>query len=113
MLKSGLAREDRAAETGIEKGNAMIDSENWPEFRFACNGGGGCIVVKRFPKAGAIVICDSKNPNQPGLVFSNREYAAFRRRVVDSSWRRAWPRLTNSLLRLTAAVLRLTMASRH
>jgi len=82
----------------------MVDSENWPEFRFACNGGGGCVIVQRI--AGAIVIRDSKNPTQPGLVFSKKEYAAFRRRVVNAPWRRAWPRLVAWALRVTDAVLR-------
>jgi Domain of unknown function (DUF397) len=82
----------------------MIDSINWPEFGFACNGGGGCVIVERI--AGAIVIRDSKNPTQPGLVFSKKEYAAFRRRVVDAPWRRIWPRLAAWLLRLISVVLR-------
>ncbi|XVQ11132.1 DUF397 domain-containing protein [Spirillospora sp. CA-255316] len=49
-----------------------------PEFEYQCNVN-GCIIVERV--AGAVVIRDSKNPYQPGLVFSRREYADFRRRV--------------------------------
>ncbi|WP_207945523.1 DUF397 domain-containing protein [Actinomadura sp. 7K534] len=49
-----------------------------PEFDFRCDGG-GCVIVERV--AGAVVIRDSKNPYQPGLVFSRKEYADFRRRV--------------------------------
>jgi hypothetical protein len=57
----------------------MDTKSTWPEFDFTCSGGGGCVIVKRI--AGAVVILDSKNPYQPGLVFSRKEYAAFRRRV--------------------------------
>jgi hypothetical protein len=89
----------------------MIDSDNWPEFGFRCNGGGGCVIVERI--AGTVVIRDSKNPAQPGLVFSKQEYAAFRRRVVDAPWRRAWPCLAGALLRLAAAVLRFITACLH
>lgn len=81
----------------------MIDSDKWSEFGLACNGGGGCVIVERV--AGAIVIRDSKNPTQPGLVFSKKEYAAFRRRMVDVSWRRTWLRFTACLLRVVSAVL--------
>jgi Domain of unknown function (DUF397) len=81
----------------------MINSDKWPELGFACNGGGGCVIVERV--AGAIVIRDSKNPTQPGLVFSKKEYAAFRRRMVDASWRRTWLRFTACLLRVVSAVL--------
>lgn len=62
----------------------MAENNDWPEFALACNGGGGCVIVERV--AGAIVIRDSKNPYQPGLVFSKKEYADFRRRVRGSSW---------------------------
>jgi hypothetical protein len=82
----------------------MADNGNWPEFEFMCNGGGGCVIVERI--AEAIVIRDSKNPTQPGLVFSKREYAAFRRRVVNASWRRAWPWLAAWVLRVISMVLR-------
>jgi len=68
----------------------MTEQFIWPELGFKCSGGGGCVVVERV--AGAVVIRDSKNPYQPGLVFSRKEYAAFRRRVKGSSWLRllAW-----------------------
>jgi len=65
-----------------------MDTESkWPETDFACSGGGGCVIVERI--AGAVVIRDSKNPYQPGLVFSRKEYADFRRRVKGggSRWR--------------------------
>lgn len=75
----------------------MVDSENWPEFGFACNGGGGCVIVERV--AGAIVIRDSKNPYQPGLVFSRKEYTDFRRRVQGGSWLRLLLRLVKPALR--------------
>lgn len=81
----------------------MIDSDKWPEFGLVCNGGGGCVIVERV--AGAIVIRDSKNPTQPGLVFSKKEYAAFRRRMVDAPWQRTWLRFTACLLRVVSAVL--------
>ena len=81
----------------------MIDSDKWPEFGFVCNGGGGCVIVEHV--AGAIVIRDSKNPTQPGLVFSKKEYAAFRRRMVDASSRRIWLRFTACLLHVVSAVL--------
>ncbi|GAA2078590.1 DUF397 domain-containing protein [Actinomadura alba] len=58
-----------------------------PEFDFRCDGG-GCVIVERV--AGAVVIRDSKNPYQPGLVFSRKEYADFRRRVRNG--RGAWLR---------------------
>lgn len=60
------------------------ESGSWPEFGSRCNGGGGCVIVERI--AGAVVIRDSKNPYQPGLVFSRKEYADFRRRVLAASW---------------------------
>lgn len=62
----------------------MSEKTVWPELGFKCSGGGGCVIVERV--AGAFVIRDSKNPYQPGLVFSRKEYAAFRRRVKGSSW---------------------------
>jgi hypothetical protein len=75
----------------------MNEKSIWPETEFRCNGGGGCVLVERV--AGAVVIRDSKNPYQPGLVFSRKEYAAFRRRVRDGSWPRLLLRLVNSALR--------------
>ena len=56
----------------------MIESEAWKEFDFQC-GGGACVIVEK--TAGSVVIRDSKNPALPGLVFTKREYADFRRRV--------------------------------
>jgi hypothetical protein len=82
----------------------MIESENWPEFGFACNGGGGCVIVEKI--AGAIVIRDSKNPAQPGLVFSKKEYADFRRRLREDTWPRVAVRFLTSLLRLATLGLR-------
>jgi hypothetical protein len=78
----------------------MSEKSIWPETEFACNGGGGCVIVERM--AGAIVIRDSKNPYQPGLVFSRKEYADFRRRVRGG----AWPRLlTQMVVRLWKVTL--------
>lgn len=65
----------------------MRKTSEMSEFDFRCNGG-GCVIVERI--AGAIVIRDSKNPYQPGLVFSRKEYADFRRRVRNG--RGAWLR---------------------
>lgn len=75
----------------------MSEKSIWPEIEFVCSGGGGCVLVEQM--AGAVVIRDSKNPYQPGLVFSRKEYADFRRRVREGSW----PQL---LLRLAKTVLR-------
>lgn len=74
----------------------MSEKSTWPETEYRCNGGGGCVVVERV--AGAVVIRDSKNLTQPGLVFSRKEYAAFRRRVRDDSWPRVLLRLVKSAL---------------
>src|SRR5580698_4710101 len=69
-----------AGQQGPVRRKELVMSENtiWPETEFRCNGGGGCVLVERI--AGAFVIRDSKNPTQPGLVFSRKEYADFRRR---------------------------------
>jgi hypothetical protein len=80
------------------------EASNWPEFEFACNGGGGCVIVERI--AGAVVIRDSKNPMMPGLVFSKKEYGDFRRRVLASSWPWTILRCVASLLRSVAMILR-------
>lgn len=77
----------------------MAENMNWPELRFACNGG-GCVIVRRV--AGTVVITDGKNPYQPGLVFSNREYREYRRRILEESW--PW-----TLLRLVKIALRYVM----
>ena len=74
----------------------MSEKTIWPETEFRCNGGGGCVIVERV--AGAVVIRDSKNPYQPGLVFSRKEYADFRRRVQDGSWLRLLVRLAKTAL---------------
>jgi len=74
----------------------MSEKSIWPEAEFSCNGGGGCVVVERV--AGAVVIRDSKNPYQPGLVFSRKEYADFRRRVRDGSWPQLLLRLAKTAL---------------
>jgi uncharacterized protein DUF397 len=78
----------------------------WPEFGFRCNGGGGCVVVEHI--AGAVVIRDSKNPQQAGLVFSRREYASFRRRVRGGSWPRSILQFAASVLRSLALTLHVT-----
>jgi hypothetical protein len=74
----------------------MSERSIWPKTEFKCNGGGGCVVVERV--AGAVVIRDSKNPYQPGLVFSRKEYADFRRRVRDCSWPQVLLRLAKTAL---------------
>jgi Domain of unknown function (DUF397) len=61
----------------------MIESEAWKEFDFQCDGG-ACVIVEK--TAGSVVIRDSKNPALPGLVFTMREYADFRRRVQGDTW---------------------------
>ena len=79
----------------------MVESDaTWRELDFRCNGGAGCVIVEKI--AGCIVIRDSKNPAQPGLVFSRKEYAAFRRRVRGDRWPRAALRLMIALLRMAA-----------
>jgi hypothetical protein len=75
----------------------MIEKSIWPETEFRCNGGGGCVVVVE-RVAGAVVIRDSKNPYQPGLVFSRKEYVDFRRRVRDGSWPHLLLRLAKTAL---------------
>jgi hypothetical protein len=79
----------------------MYEKSIWPETEFVCNGGGGCVLVERL--AGAIVLRDSKNPYQPGLVFSEREYAEFRRRVIDDSWPRLMLRMLVRLAKVAFA----------
>jgi hypothetical protein len=99
MINKGLISQPVISQPVID--GAVIDSDGWPEFRFACNGGGGCVIVERI--AGAVVIRDSKNLTQPGLVFSRKEYADFRRRVQDGSTRKVVLRFAASLLRVLAA----------
>jgi hypothetical protein len=81
----------------------MAEKGTWPEFEFACNGGGGCVIVRHV--RGAVVISDSKNPWQPALVFSRKEYADFRRRVRGGSWPRILLRYAASALRSVALIL--------
>jgi Domain of unknown function (DUF397) len=76
----------------------MIKNDMWRELEFQCNGGGGCVMVDKV--AGCILIWDSKNPHGPRLVFSRKEYAAFRRRVRGDAWPRVALRFMTSLLRL-------------
>lgn len=80
---------------------------NWPEFGFRCNGGGGCVIVQHL--AGTVVIRDSKNPYQPGLVFSRKEYADFRHRVLASSWLRRMLRYVAAALQSITLTLRVTL----
>jgi len=84
----------------------MNEKSGWPETdtRGLCNGGGGCVVAEHV--AGMVILRDSKNPYQPGLVFSRKEYAAFRRRVSAELATPAAIRLFNGewdKLRLLAA----------
>jgi hypothetical protein len=83
----------------------MNDESIWPETgaRAACNGGGGCVIAERV--AGMVILRDSKNPYQPGLVFSRKEYADFRRRVIGDSWPRLTLQLLGRLTRLTLEYL--------
>jgi hypothetical protein len=74
----------------------MSESEAWPELDFRCNAG-GCVIVEKM--AEAVVIKDSKNPALPGLVFSRREYADFRRRVQGDTWPRTALQLATFPLR--------------
>jgi hypothetical protein len=82
----------------------MNEKPLWPEAdgRAACNGG-ACVIVERV--AGMVILRDSKNPYQPGLVFSRGEYAAFRRRVVGDNWPRLAARLLARLSRLALEYL--------
>lgn len=75
----------------------MIGREAWHEFDFQCNGG-SCVIVEKV--AESVVIRDSKDPALPGLVFSRREYADFRRRVQGDTWTRMALQLAVSPLRL-------------
>ncbi|HUN32411.1 MAG TPA: DUF397 domain-containing protein [Trebonia sp.] len=76
----------------------MSENSRWPETEYSCDGGGGCVMVRRV--AGAIVIWDSKNPYQPGLVFSRKEYAQFRSRVLGDSWPRTAVRIIAGLAKV-------------
>lgn len=82
----------------------MIENETWQEFKFRCNGGAGCVIVEKV--AGCIVMRDSKNPTQPGLIFSKKEYADFRRRVRGENWPRTAQQFLTSMLRLVVVGLR-------
>jgi Domain of unknown function (DUF397) len=82
----------------------MIENNTGREFELKCNGGAGCVIVEK--AGGCIVIRDSKNPTQPGLVFSKKEYADFRRRVRDDTWFRAALGFMGSLLSLLVLGLR-------
>ncbi|HEU5024680.1 MAG TPA: DUF397 domain-containing protein [Spirillospora sp.] len=84
----------------------MVETNGWPELEFACNGGGGCVIVEEM--AGAVVIRDSKNPYQAGLVFSRKEYSDFRRRVHGGSRLCRVLRGAAQALRGTARALRQT-----
>ncbi|WP_131735511.1 DUF397 domain-containing protein [Actinomadura roseirufa] len=76
----------------------MTESNDWPETTYQCNGG-GCVMVERI--AGCVVIWDSKNPYGQRHVFSEREYAEFRRRVQDDG---SGPESPTRLSRFTARV---------
>jgi hypothetical protein len=82
----------------------MAENNDWPEFA-PCNGGAGCVIVEEI--AGAVVIRDSKNLlTQPGLVFSRKEYADFRRRVRGGSTARTILQSVASMLRSAALIVR-------
>jgi hypothetical protein len=82
----------------------MTEKDDWPEVGLACNGGAGCVVVERI--ADVIVIRDSKNPAQAGLVFGKKEYEEFRHRVRGSSRSRAILQFIASALRSVAMIVR-------
>lgn len=82
---------------------AIAGEDRWSELR-ACNGGGGCVLVEYI--AGCYVVRDTKNPQQAGLVFSRAEWAAFRRRIQDSSSGRNMLQSVASALRSVALILR-------
>jgi hypothetical protein len=87
-------------------GNRQKRSENFNRPQdipgFQCKGGEGCVIVERV--AGAVVIRDSQNPTHPGLVFSAREYAEFRRRVLQGSRLDRARRTVFAILRLVIAM---------
>ncbi|WP_187438091.1 DUF397 domain-containing protein [Actinomadura decatromicini] len=56
-----------------------------PETKLSCNQG-GCVLIE--DKGEVVIIRDSKNPYQPGLVFGADEYAEFRRRIIDAELER-------------------------
>ena len=56
--------------------------------------------------AGCFVLRDTKNPMQPGLVFSRAEYMAFRRRIRGDSQTRSMLQYAASMLRSLALILR-------
>jgi hypothetical protein len=75
----------------------MTENEAWSEFNFRCDTH-GCLIVEM--TAAGVVIRDSKDPALPGLVFSKREYADFRRRVRGDTWSRLALLSVTSRLRL-------------
>lgn len=79
------------------------ERSGWPELEFRCNGGAGCVIVERI--AGVFIIRDSKNPSQPGLVFSKKEYTEFRRRIQSNSWPWTVLRYATSALRSLAMIV--------
>ena len=81
----------------------MTENETRPEFALQCNGGAGCVIVERI--AECVVLRDSKNPTQPGLVFSEKEYADFRRRVLQDSRYRTVLRFATTYLHLILSAL--------
>jgi Domain of unknown function (DUF397) len=82
----------------------MNETETGREFELKCNGGGGCVIVEKV--SGCIVIRDSKNPTQPGLIFSKKEYADFRSRVRDDTRLSAVLGFAGSLLNVLVLGLR-------
>jgi hypothetical protein len=95
---------ENGRQQGTKKEAEMSENDTWPEFGFRCGGGVNCVVVEKV--AGCVVIRDSKNPAQPGLVFSRKEYADFRRRVRDRAGSRAVLRLMTAVVRIVMAGLR-------
>lgn len=61
----------------------MTENTVRPQTRSRCSGGGGCVIVEKL--AGTFVVRDSKNPYQPGLVFSPQEWDDFLRSMTGHS----------------------------
>ena len=86
----------------MPRGRTTAGEDSWPELR-RCNGGGGCVQVDNI--AGCFVLRDTKNPMQPGLVFSRAEYMAFRNRLRGDSRARSTQQYAASMLRSLALIL--------
>jgi hypothetical protein len=77
----------------------MNENENWPEVGKKCNGGGGCLEVRK--ESGVYVIEDTKT--KQCLVASKGEYRDLRRRMLDGYWPLVLLRLLKRALPLAQA----------